>query len=137
MKYFFNANYCENNTSSPLLVAYSFRDKDLLRTLLNFGADPSLKDLKSNKCLIDLLRDETDKSIIQLVSDCFMQSIVQGNLTALRQYISAGFQLNVADSTGLSLPDNNSYLHWAVMYSNEAVVRLLLENGAHVNSVNK
>lgn len=136
LKYFFNANYCENNTSSPLLVAYSLRDKDLIRTLLNFGADPSLKDLKSNKCLMDFVLDESDLSMIQLVSDCFMQSIVQSNLTTVRQFLSAGFDLNITESH-CTLPDNNSYLHWAVMYSSEPIVRLLLENGAKINSLNK
>lgn len=105
-----------------------------MRTLLNFGADPSLKDLKSNKCLIDFLHEETDPGIYQLVSDCFMQSIVQANSSSVRQYLSAGFELNPPES---SLPDNNSYLHWAAIYADEAIVRLLLENGALVNSANK
>lgn len=107
-----------------------------MRTLLNFGADPSLKDLKSNKCLIDFLREETDPGIYQLVSDCFMQSIVQANSSNVRQYLSAGFELNPPESS-CSLPDKNSYLHWAAMYADEAIVRLLLENGALVNSINK
>lgn len=85
---------------------------------------------------MDFVRDESDLGMIQLVSDCFMQSIVQSNLTTVRQFLSAGFDLNLAESR-CTLPDNNSYLHWAVMYSSEPIVRLLLENGAQINSLNK
>lgn len=85
---------------------------------------------------MEFVRDESDLSMIQLVSDCFMQSIAQSNLTTVRQFLSAGFDLNLPESS-LSLPDNNSYLHWAVMYSSEPIVRLLLENGAKINSQNK
>lgn len=118
-------------------MAYALRDKDLIRTLLNFGADPSLRDTKTNKCLLDLIRETGDSAadIAQLVSDCFMQSIVQANVASLEQYLRAGFELNPGGR--LVLPDANSYLHWAVMYANEPVVRLLLDNGASVTAVNK
>lgn len=49
IKYFFNSNFCENGTTSPLLVAYYLKDKDIIKILLNFGADPGLADLKSQK----------------------------------------------------------------------------------------
>lgn len=64
-----------------------------------------------------------------------MQAIVQNDLNSLRQYLLAGFDLN--QTTSVSLPDKNSFLHWACMYANEQVVRLLLENGTEVNSLNK
>ena len=137
VKYFFNTNYCENGTSSPLLVAYSLKEKDIVRTLLNFGADPSLKELKSHRSLIDMIREaDADPSMVHLVSDCFMQAIVQANVAMIKQYLRAGFDLN-APSSASSLPDANSYLHWAAMYANDSVVRLLIEHGAHVNAVNK
>lgn len=70
----------------------------------------------------------------QLLSDCFMQAIVQNNLVSLGQYLHAGFDVNSSET---SLPDKCSYLHWACMFANEPVVRLLLENGADVNCANK
>ncbi len=122
------------------MIAYRLKDKDLLRTLLNFGADPSLADTKTRKCLTELiLEDKGDKAMAsqmkQLLSDCFMQSIVQINLQSIRQYLRSGFELNNVGES--HLPDGNTYLHWAVMYANEPVVRLLLENGANVNVTNK
>lgn len=143
LKYFFNSNYCENGTTNPLLIAYRLKDKDLIRTLLNFGADPGLADLITKKSLIQLIHNEksTDSNhynqMMQLLSGCFMQAIVQINIHSLNLFLSAGFELNVADKKVISLPDENSYLHWAVMYANEPVVRLLLENGANVNVQNK
>ena len=136
IKYFFNTNYCENGTTSPLMVAYRLQDRDLLRTLLNFGADPGLADLVTHKCLIESLSggDETPATsgIRQLLNDAFMQAVVQCNIRSLRQYVQAGFDVNAAEV----LPDGNTYLHWAVMYGNEPVVRLLLESGARVNAIN-
>ena len=147
LKYFFNTNFCENNTTNPLLVAYRLKDKDLLRTLLNFGADPSLADTKTHKCLTELINEENSEKnpvaaqMKQLLNDCFMQAIVQLNEHSIRQFLRSGFDLNRDSSSSLAgdqrLPDGNTYLHWAVMYANEPVVRLLLENGADVNATNK
>lgn len=154
VKYFYNSNYCENGTTSPLLVAFYMKERDLIRTLLNFGADPGLADLKTKKCLVELINesyglDENQHlQMKQLLSDCFMQSIVQNNIKIVRQYLTAGFDLNSTSQFAIgnnndnnkkliSLPDNNTYLHWAVMYSSEPIVRLLLENGSNVNAVNK
>jgi hypothetical protein len=131
------------------------KDRDLIRTLLNFGADPGLIDLKTKKCLIELINDSyglddnQQLQMKQLLSDCFMQSIVQNNIRNVRQYLTAGFDLNSTSQIMIGnnnnnnnkkliiLPDNNTYLHWAVMYSSEPIVRLLLENGSNVNAVNK
>jgi hypothetical protein len=139
VKFFFNSNYCVNATTNPLLVAYGLKDKDLIRSLLNFGADPSLRDLKQKKCLVELIYESKNESMLQLLSDSFMQSLVQNNTLSVRQYVQAGFDLNTNNVNGMriTIPDNNSYLHWACMYSNEAVIRLLLESGASVKAVNK
>ena len=74
--------------------------------------------------------------MLQLLGDSFMQSLVQNNLLSVRQFLRGGLDLN-ATATRLNMPDQNSYLHWACMYSSEAVVRLLLESGASVRAVNK
>ncbi len=63
-----------------------------------------------------------------------MQAIVQKNFSILEQFLTSGFQLIGANKC---LPDDNTYLHWAVMYSTEPIVRLLLEKGSDVNAVNK
>jgi hypothetical protein len=134
-----------NGTTNPLLVAYGLKDKDLIRSLLNFGADPSLKDLKEKKCMVELVLEGKNESMLQLLSDSFMQALVQNNLMSIRQYIAAGFDLNLNNNNNnssgsnmrISIPDNNSYLHWACMYSSESVIRLLLESGASVKAVNK
>ena len=77
----------------------------------------------------------------QLLNDSFMQAIVQANVHSVRQFLASGFDVNSNNPTEKRsfsrLPDDNSYLHWAVMYANEPIVRLLLENGADVNSTNK
>ena len=117
-----------------MLVAYEQKNCDIIRTLLNFGADPSLVDQKNGKCLLSLINQDNSSVMLQVLSDSFMQSIVQNNLNSVKQYLKAGFDANGAS---VVLPDDNSYLHWACMYSNEPIVRLLLDNGSLVNSVNK
>jgi len=134
LKYFFNSNYCENSTTNPLLVAYRLKNRDLVRALLNFGADPSLIDIKNQKCFTQLVKQDKDKDMKQVLSDCFMQLIVQNNLNSLKLFISSGFEINDYDE--ITLPDNNTYLHWASLYSSEPIVRLLLENGAEPNRQN-
>lgn len=142
VKYFFNTNYCVNGTTNPLLVAYSMKDRDLIRALLNFGADPSLADTKTNKNLTQLIYEDAQQasdeksSMKQLLSDCFMQSIVQNDERALRQFVESGLEVNIRDES-VVLPDQNTYLHWAALYANESVVRYLLDNGAEVNATNK
>jgi len=107
-----------------------------MRALLNFGADPSLIDIKHKKCLTQLVNEESDinSPMKQLLNDSFMQAIAQNNLVILGQFLTSGFQLSGAKNC---LPDDNTYLHWAVMYSTEPIVRLLLEKGSDVNAVNK
>lgn len=105
--------------------------------MLNFGADPSLREPVNKKCLIEIVNEEKDASLktsmLQLLGDSFMQALVQNNLASIRQFIQAGFDFNQQSF----LPDQNSYLHWACMYSCESVIRLLLESGANVRAVNK
>lgn len=135
LKYFFNSNFCENGTTNPLIIAYKLQNRDILRALLNLGADPSLIDVKHKKCLTQLINEDTsDSSMKQLLNDSFMQAIAQNNHSSLNQFLASGFDLN-GDKNGL--PDGNTYLHWAVMYSKEPIVRLLLEHGSEVNGVNK
>lgn len=138
IKYFFNSNYCENGTTNPLLVAYNLKSRDIVRALLNFGADPGLIDNKNKKCLTQLIKEDTNNSMKQVLSDCFMQLIVQNNLISLKQFLSSGFEINLNedDFKNITLPDNNTYLHWAALYSTEPIARLLLENGADPNRLN-
>jgi ankyrin repeat protein len=120
-------------------MAYRLKDKDLIRTLLNFGADPGLIEPSSNKCLTELIKSNASNSeearqMKELLSDCFMQAIAQNNAHSVRLFLHSNIDLNDHEA---HLPDGNSYLHWAVLYSNEIIVRLLLERGANVNSMNK
>lgn len=116
------------------MVAYEQKDCDIIRTLLNFGADPSLIDQKNNKCLLNLINEDNSSTMHQVLSDSFMQAIVLNNKNSIKQYLKAGFDVN---NRSVILPDDNSYLHWACMYSIEPIVRLLLDNGSMVNAVNK
>lgn len=116
-------------------MAYTLKDRDILRALLSLGADPSLIDVKHKKCLTQLIKEDTsNENMKQLLNDSFMQAIAQNNLTTLNQFLTSGFELN---SSTTCLPDDNTYLHWSAMYSTEPVVRVLLEHGSDVNSVNK
>jgi ankyrin repeat protein len=129
-KYFFN-NFYENKTA--LHLAFELNDYDILRTLLNFNANPNIKDKINNKTLTELINSSRNQTMKQILNDSLLQSIAQNNLTQIQQFIDSGINLNSTDG----IIENNSYLHWASLYSNESVVKLLLDNGSNVNIVNK
>lgn len=132
-KYFFNLNYCDNQTKTPLHVAYELLDYDIIRTLLNFGANPGIKDVSNNKTLTKLILESNNHTLKQILTDCLLQAIAQNNLFKINQLINSGIDINNNDD----LIEKNSYLHWAVLYSTEDVIKYLLDNGANVNIQNK
>lgn len=132
-KYFFNEPYCENNTKTPLQIAFNLQNRDIVRALLTFGADPSVKDLQTNKTFYQLVKESNDSHMKQIFTDTLFQAIVQNDINQIILFINSGYDLNTKDN----LIDANSLLHWAAIYSNEDVIKLLIDNGAHVNSLNK
>jgi ankyrin repeat protein len=132
-KCFFNEPYCENNTKTPLQVAFNLKNRDIVRALLTCGADPSIKDPQTNKTFYQIVQESNDSNMKQVFTDTLFQAIVQNDINQILYFINSGFDLNIKEN----LIDDNSLLHWAAIYSNEDVIKLLIDNGAHVNSLNK
>ena len=108
----------------------------MIRVLLSLGADPSVIDIKTTKSFTLLLKEDQNESMRNLLNDCFMQAIVQNNLKTLNQFLNSGFEVNLSLHSN-NLPDQNSLLHWSILFSNSETVKLLLEHGADPNYQNK
>ena len=151
-RYFFSENFCDNNSKTALHLAFELNDIDILRTLLNFNANPAIKDNINNKNLTELINSSKNNKMKQILNDSLLQAIAQNNLVQVQNFIDSGIDLNSTET----ILDNNSYLHWvfstrfvflfifsficnvkAVLYSSENVVKCLLDNSANVNILNK
>ena len=132
-RYFFNENFCDNNSKSALHLAYELNDYDMVRTLLNFNANPSIKDKIYNKNITELINSSNNQKMKQILNDSLMQSIAQNNLVQIKNFIDSGIDLNSTEG----IVDNNSFLHWSVLFGSENVVKYLLDNNANVNILNK
>ena len=93
---------------SVLRTAVSFGGQDIVKILLEAGADPNLK-------------GDTSKTILQ-------EAITRGELDIISLLVGNGADVN---SVGNLRPQDP--LLYAISTSNEEAVRLLLENGAAIN----
>ena len=61
-------------------------------------------------------------------SELLLQSVVEGNVKAVKQHLAAGADTNVRDGQGMTP------LHWAAQYGHKGIVELLIAKGADVNA---
>ncbi len=61
-------------------------------------------------------------------SELLLQSVVEGNVKAVKQHLAAGADTNVRDGQGMTP------LHWATQYGHKEIVELLIAKGADVNA---
>ncbi|XP_033127750.1 uncharacterized protein LOC117125369 [Anneissia japonica] len=102
---------------------------DIVRTLLLFGSDPTIKD-DQGKMAYDLV--DTPK-VRSAFNDAFFQAVGQNRCTLVCRLIECGLALDAIDTEG----SGNTLLHWATSYSNLRMVKCLLDHGVDVNRKNK
>ena len=114
--------------------------KETIQFLIAKGADEDSKnndgqtpvDVADNEKTADFIRKESGKrKRSQREGDIFMK-VREGNVDAVKQYISSGGELNKTESsTGSSL------LHHACAHDRKEIAGILIDNGADVNAKNK
>ncbi|KAL0266782.1 UNVERIFIED_CONTAM: hypothetical protein PYX00_009235 [Menopon gallinae] len=108
---------------SFLLFATQLNQGDVVRSLLSSGADP-------NVCsAFDAVPND---GIKQIYIEELLRATANSELGRVKQLLDAGVDVNSYDTNDT----RNSPLHWAACYGSKEVVAFLIENGAHVNSLN-
>ncbi|XP_071963251.1 uncharacterized protein [Antedon mediterranea] len=102
---------------------------DIVRTLLMFGSDPTIKD-DQDRLAFDLVDTPNVRAAF---NDAFFQAVGQNRYTLVCNLIDCGLSLDTVDTEG----SGNTLLHWATSYSNLKMVKCLLDHGIAVNHVNK
>ncbi|PWT98602.1 MAG: hypothetical protein C5B51_28870 [Terriglobia bacterium] len=103
-----DVNAAEADGSTPLLWAASFNDADLVKRLLQAGANPNIRN--------------------QLGSTPLVEAALNANTDAIRALLDAGADPNAAGA------DGQTALMVVARTSNVAAARLLLDKGANPNA---
>ncbi|XP_014225797.1 uncharacterized protein LOC106651683 [Trichogramma pretiosum] len=112
----------------PLLYASLHDQVDLVRTLLNCGADPAAVDNHGRNALDLAVNDK----IRQIYIEELLRATAASEIERVQQILSSGVDINAWDSE----TSKNTPLHWAACFGNKSVVQFLTENGSNVNAVN-
>ena len=119
--YRFRVSYIE---ATPLFVAAKGADPDMMRLLLEYGADPTL----TNATQMTALHAAAGVDMMFLGED---SGTDEGALGAVKVALEAGLDVNATDQNG------NTPLHGAVNRAGSAVAQLLIEQGAKLDARNK
>ncbi|XP_066585055.1 uncharacterized protein [Prorops nasuta] len=139
-------NACENGNTAegitkekilnqPLLEAgtyLSYASKinkpDIVRTLLSFGADPTVQNALGHNAL-----DSASNDIIRRIYiEELLRATAASEINRVVQLLDAGINVNSWDSQG----SKNTPLHWAACYGSKEIIVCLIERGADVNAEN-
>ncbi|XP_023247490.1 uncharacterized protein LOC106645899, partial [Copidosoma floridanum] len=112
----------------PLLYASMHNQVDVVRTLLNCGADPAVTDVQGRNAL-DVA---ANSRIRQIYIEELLRATASSDIERVQRLLSAGININSWDSEA----SRNTSLHWAACYSNKNMVEFLTEKGANVNAEN-
>ena len=137
--------YAENIWRRKALMSSAEKgNKEMIRLLLNEGADVNAKDKDGRTALMDAVWQE-DEEIVQLLLDkgadinakdkwsgtALMDAVWQGNEKMVRNLIDGGADVDAKDK------DGRTALMGAVLQEDEEIVRILLDKGADVNTKDK
>lgn len=124
---------------TPLSVAAGLRDTDMIRYLLDHGADPDAGPVDNHPVLVAVGRSSTESArlllehgvdLVKLRSAGVMWAACTAGSRATVELLLDAFQaLEMAES----VLDNVDLLYGAVCYNQVDIVKLLLERGVKVN----
>ncbi|XP_011505439.1 PREDICTED: uncharacterized protein LOC105368183 isoform X2 [Ceratosolen solmsi marchali] len=113
---------------TPLLYASIHNQVDLVRTLLNCGADPAVTNMQGLNALEVSINDK----IRQIYIEELLRATAASEISRVQQLLSVGINVNSWDSK----VSRNTPLHWAACYSNKDMVQYLIDKGADINMEN-
>ncbi|XP_015587656.1 uncharacterized protein LOC107264182 [Cephus cinctus] len=111
-----------------LCYASKTNQVDVVRTLLNCGADPAIQNSQGFNA-VDVASSDV---IRRIYVEELLTATAASEVSRVIQLLSAGININSWDSEG----SKNTPLHWAACYGNKDIITCLIERGADVNSEN-
>ena len=118
--------------ATPLHLAAEAGNADVIRALLNAGADVSVV-CRGGEFQGKRPYDAAEPGPPQNAFHVFLfETIAMGRVEGVRRLLIGGLPVDARDGFEL----NDSTLHWAVSFSSAPVLSLLLSHGADVNTVN-
>jgi ankyrin repeat protein len=137
-----DVNAVRTDGSSALLYAAYQGDADLVKALLDKGANPNLRNeygafplsesvQQGSQAIIDmLLAHKADPNLGNVESEtALMVAARSGNLAAAQALLKAGAKVNAKETWG-----GQSAVMWAAAQSQTEMLKLLIKNGADVNA---
>jgi ankyrin repeat protein len=121
-------NATSSNGSTPLHYAAYNGHTDVVKLLLENGADPSIKD-NTGKTTADIARENGRIEIANMIENVkeLFEALKKGDAAKAEKLISKLSVPNARDRNGVTL------LHWAIFIGHPGIVRSLIEKGADVN----
>ncbi|XP_011310616.1 uncharacterized protein [Fopius arisanus] len=111
-----------------LSYASKINQVDVVRTLLNYGADPAIKNTHGHNAV-----DVAASEVIRLIYvEELLRATAASEIDRVLQLLAAGIDINSWDSEG----SKNTPLHWAACYGNKEMMTCLIDHGANVNAEN-
>ena len=127
----------EDTGNPPLVVAVESNQIDIVRLLLNHGADCNCKDWTSKNTPLDIAEQKGFKDIVQLLQErgakyssgsSFHLAAKNGDIVSVEEMLEKGQEINEVDAGKGWTP-----LHYAVNYGQKHLVEYLIIKGADVN----
>jgi serine/threonine-protein phosphatase 6 regulatory ankyrin repeat subunit B len=116
--------------NTPLHMAASAGHDDVIRILLQAGADPHARNRKS-QTPYDVASERRFASSASLLATTWHTLLDAVDAAKLAQLLDGGYDVNLKDS------DGNHSLHYAVELGDAAIVELLIAKGAGIELKNK
>ncbi|KAM0731335.1 Protein VAPYRIN [Formica fusca] len=111
-----------------LSYASKINQADIVRTLLNCGADPAVQNANGHNA-VDVASSD---AIRRIYIEELLRATAASEVDRVVQLLDAGLDVNSWDSQG----SKNTPLHWAACYGNKEIITCLLDKGADVNAEN-
>ncbi|KAH0951694.1 hypothetical protein HN011_012504 [Eciton burchellii] len=111
-----------------LSYASKTNQADIVRTLLNCGADPAVQNANGHNA-VDVASND---AIRRIYIEELLRATAASEVDRVIQLLDAGLNVNSWDSQG----SKNTPLHWAACYGNKDIIACLIDKGADVNAEN-
>ena len=133
-----NVNQRDDDTGNPpLVVAVEENQIEIVRLLLNHGADANIKDWTSKNTALDIAEQKGLKPIVEVLQQrgakyssgsSFHLAAKNGDIVSIEEMLEKGIDINEVDAG-----KGWTALHYAVNYGQKHLVEYLIIKGADVN----